>query len=84
MSFVEPFADELLSSWLARVRCDERASGEPLLRAYRNRAGHWRHPDVTPQRSMIAELAASVGISVTRVAKLGLCYRYPKITSDFV
>lgn len=84
MSFVEPFADELLSSWLARVRCDQRAPGEPLLRAYRNRAGHWRHPDVNPKKSMIAELAASEGFTENSVAELGLCYRYPRITPDFV
>jgi hypothetical protein len=83
MSFVEPFADELLSSWLARVR-DQRAPGEPLLRAYRNRAGHWRHPDVNPKKSMIAELAASEGFTENSVAELGLCYRYPRITPDFV
>lgn len=35
MSFVEPFADELLSSWLARVR-DQRAPGEPLLRVLKD------------------------------------------------
>ncbi|EJL26731.1 hypothetical protein PMI02_02950 [Novosphingobium sp. AP12] len=57
---------------------------EPLLRAYRNSAGHWRHPDVHPTRSMIAELATNTGIAPNQIAKLSLRYRYPRINPDFV
>lgn len=84
MTFVEPFPDELLSSWLMRMQPDRNAMNEPILRAYRNRAGHWRHPDVHPTRSMIAELATNTGIAPNQIAKLGLCYRYPRINPYFV
>lgn len=84
MTFVEPFPDELLSSWLARARPNRNALNEPLHSAYRNSAGQWRHPDVHPTKSMIAELAANTGIAPIQIAELGLCYRYPRIYPDFV
>lgn len=81
---LEPYADELLSSWLARRQSVRPAPFKPLLRAYRNFSGRWRHPDVHPSKSLIAELAAKYNIAPTRIAKLGLCYRYPRISPDFV
>lgn len=80
----EPFADELLSSWLDRRRQGQRQSIEPDFRAYRDARGHWRHPDVQPQQAMIHALASRYDVALDKIDHLALGFRYQKIGNPFI
>lgn len=77
--FLEPFADELLSSWIAR-----RQRGPPLParlepRAYRNAKGLWNHPDIRPQRRWLHALAEHFDIDAEQIDQNAVSRRYPRL-----
>lgn len=80
----EPFADELLSSWLERRRRGQQPPFEFDLRAYRDARGHWRHPDVQPQQAMIHALASRYDVAPDNIDHLALGFRYQKISDPFI
>lgn len=83
-AWLEPFADELLSSWLERRRRGQQPPFEFDFRAYRDARGHWRHPDVQPQQAMIHALAARYDVARDKIEHLALGFRYQKIGDPFI
>lgn len=75
--FLEPFADELLSSWIARRRPGQALPARLEPRAYRNAKGLWRHHDIHPQPRWLHALAAHFDIDVVQITSLAVSRRYP-------
>lgn len=75
--YFEPFADELLSSWIARRRRGQALPAHLEPRAYRNAKGLWRHPDIRPQPSWLRALAEHFDIDVEQIGSNAVFRRYP-------
>jgi len=83
-AWLEPFADELLSSWLERRRRGHPPPFDANFRAYQDAKGHWHHPDVHPQQAMIHAIAARYDAAPDKISHLALGFHYRKISDPFI
>lgn len=83
-AYLAPFPDELLTSWFARRghRIGER--GPPAPKAFRDRKGGWRHPDIRPARAWLSAAGDRFGVAPSQLERNTFARRFPSLPLDFL
>ncbi len=84
MAHLEPFADELLTSWIARRAHGQPIRPEPNPHIARKRNGKWRTADVLPEPEWLESWARQFKVRIEALNAVTIAHRFPNVPIDFL